>query len=220
MLRIALGVSIVCALASCGDDGGDDTPIGVVDAASTAACAAFPNGTALTAAETADGAASAELHPEAARLVTLSEEGYITLHADVSHHDWAIFVSEGTTLANAELGFPGATRAGACPDAGLWDYRVHVHEGGEYVLELHNHGGAPVFAYAYRMESDHSGDGGVDDGGHDHGDGGHDHGDGGHDHGDGGHDHGDGGHDHGDGGHDHDHGDGGHDHDHDHGDAG
>ena len=74
-------------------------------------------------------------------------------------------------------------RAGACPDVGLWDYRVHVHEAGEYVLNLHNHVGADtVFLYAFRTESDHSGDAGVDDGGHMHDAGEHHHGDGGHMH--------------------------------------
>jgi len=139
--------------------------VGVIDAASMAACAAFPNGMAITAAATADAAAEIEVHRESAQLVTLSDEGYVTLHADVGHFDWAVFVAEDTTLANDELGFAGATRAGACPDVGLWDYRVHIHEGGQYVLHLHHHGDAPVFFYAYRTESSHSGDASVDDGG-------------------------------------------------------
>ena len=59
----------------------------------------FPNGTAITAATSAEGAASAEVHVEAARLVTLDHDGFVTLHADVGHFDWALFTTEETTLA-------------------------------------------------------------------------------------------------------------------------
>lgn len=195
-----LSALVLWGAISCGD--GDGRPVGIIDAASMAACAVFPDGTALTASATLEGAGAAEVHVESARLVTLDDEGYVTLHADVGHFDWAIFTSEDTTLANDELGFAGATRAGPCPDVGLWDHRVHIHEAGEYVLHMHHHGSSPVFLYAYRTESSHSFDGGPDhDAGHMHDDGGHSD-DGGHGD-DGGHSHDDGGHAHDDGGHAH-----------------
>lgn len=164
----------VCALlVACSDDEG--RPVGVIDAASNAACAAFPNGVPITAAPSVESASSVEVHRETGYRIALDDDGFVTLHADVGHFDWAIFVGENTTLANDELGFPGATRAGACPDVGLWDYRVHVHEAGEYPLHIHHHGSEPLFLYAYRTESSHSGDASVDDGGHHEGDAGHEH---------------------------------------------
>ena len=210
MLRFTLSLGLGALLAvGCSDDDPAIT-IGDADALSAEGCDALSaSATPLTAAATPEGASEAIIEPGVAYEITVDGTGYATLRSDVDHHDWALFVSEETEVTSTGLAFPTAQVAGACEDAGLWDYRVHVHAAEDFLLELRAEG--TVWVYATKADAGEGGDGGHmhdHDAGHTHEhDGGHTH-----EHDAGTHDHDAGTHDH-DAGHMHDHDAGAHDHD-------
>lgn len=197
MRRIGVLLFVVTSLAGFGCDGGvtDNRIEGPDDAASMLSCSA-PGGAPVTAASSADTAASAviELPTEAlapgnAYRVTLpgDAETYAVLRVGTMHNDVALFVSERDRIVGFEPdGIASSLRHAQCPDTLIDDYRVHVHEPGDYRITFAAGGPREFTVVAILAVLGHGDlDGGMhmhdEDGGHLEDAAAHDH-DGGHDH--------------------------------------
>ncbi|MBO6937029.1 MAG: hypothetical protein JJ863_18805 [Deltaproteobacteria bacterium] len=172
MHRFLLVLSL--AALGCGDDGGPSLEIGNLDALSNEGCGALTSSAmGVVAALDAESATDVVITDSIAYEITVEGTGFLTLRSPVDHHDWAVFVSEGTTITSTGLFFPEPKIAGACQDSGLWDYRVHVHAAEDFLLQLEGDG--TVWFYAAKTPGEELDDGGMHHHDHDGGMHHHDH---------------------------------------------
>ena len=190
---------------ACTADDAAEVGTGMVDALATEACTLQDTvGVPVSAATTLETATLATLPADAetyAIALPASGAGFVAFEVPEGHADWALFLDQPAELTGLYFGSaaptkPAALRNGACPNAGMDDYRIHIHEAGARVLALSGPNEGIVWARLARAASMPNHDGGhaEHDGGHAEHDGGHAEHDGGHAEHDGGHAEHDGGH--------------------------
>ena len=107
-------------------------------------------------------------------LVMPEGSSYVGVHLPTDHTDWAVFVSEedvAFSLSHPDVGIFGISPlvpSPVCPDDILVDTRVHIHAGGDFVLELGPTGPREVL-FNIVSEAEGHGEGGHEEGGEEHG---------------------------------------------------
>jgi hypothetical protein len=145
MHRLRLALASALMLAACGDHQHhhDHALVpGAVDAPAQAACQAFegdtqpapvPLGAEPAALNLESGLARFELTPATGRTisVTLAEHTSLALFTDRDDLTLQLATDDGTTY-----NLMPNTLNGACPDAALPDFRVHIHTAGPHTLRV------------------------------------------------------------------------------------
>jgi hypothetical protein len=115
--------------------------------------------------------ASALVHADVPNLVTLAGPvSYVALELPTQHTDYGIFVQPpGSVTATSTSTLSEEHRDASCPDAGLGELRLHIHEFDYSILTLEGDGDVWLY-FGAAGEPGHGGDGGHGgEGGHAHG---------------------------------------------------
>jgi hypothetical protein len=132
-LVLALGAAVGCSDSS-------DLPPGTVDALSQEACDSLSTeAESITSVLDEDDAiANALAHADVPTLITLAGPvSYVALELPTQHTDYGIFVQPpGSVTATSTTTLSEEHSDASCPDAGLGDLRLHIHEFDYSILTL------------------------------------------------------------------------------------
>jgi hypothetical protein len=137
-----LSVLALVALAACNDS--TTTTLGTVDALSQTACDSLSaQSTAVTSVLNKDDAiADALIQADAPYLITLAGPvSYVALQVPTPHTDYGIFTKPPHAVtATSTTPLTEEYIDASCPDEGLGDLRLHIHEYDYSVLTLEGDG--------------------------------------------------------------------------------
>jgi|GEM_PF-2200899 len=155
----------------CSDSSG--LPAGTVDALSQEACDSLlmESTPVMSVLDEDEAIAHALVQADVPNLITLAGPvSYVALQVPTQHTDYGIFVSPPASVTATSTTTLSEEHGNAsCPDAGLADLRLHIHEFDNSILTLEGEGDLWLY-FGAAGEPGHGGEGGH--GGDDHGHGG------------------------------------------------
>jgi hypothetical protein len=156
---LVLGLAI---LAACSDSGSGPSA-GTADELSQAACDKLSTeATSVTSVLSADDAiADALVQVDVPNLITLAGPvSYVALEVPTLHTDYGIFAKPaGSVIATSTAALTEEHLDASCPEEGLGDLRLHIHEFAYSILTLEGDGEVWLY-FGAAGEPGHGGEGG------------------------------------------------------------